>query len=402
MSMPLTTPVGITAVDKSVDPRFLKTRICSFNLRGKCTRGQACKFAHDFDEMATLPDLRCTRICKSILISGMCSDGDACSFAHSREELRQNEEAYAPKTLMPKLRKVDMCKFFVRGRCIGGKTCNFAHDENELQDRPNLHRTKRCFAFLKGKCTAGDECKYAHRIDNLQTGSIVGDDQLAIPLLTSPEGILFSRQSSIGTSASLDTSASQDSGDGAWSRQSSSTSWTGFDEDDVQNFWSRQGTLDTILDPAISSPTQDSDASADLFTRQYSWADLDDESDVVACLWSGQASLDLTSSTGANADTQRASTPTLDSDDSIGACSAPGANSDSEVDVFECPESQQDNFGIVETAGALSHQHVYPRLQMLADSHRLKITVKNTFLDFEDCRHDVFCGSAARRVRSAA
>jgi len=239
---------------------------------------------------------------------------------------------------------------------------------------------------LKGKCTAGDDCKYAHSLDDLTTGSTANDDKLEISSPPSVKGGLFSRQTSLGTNAS------QDFGENLWSRQTSSTSWADLDEDDVQCLWSRQGTLDMIEDTDISSPAEDFDASTPMFSRQPSWADVDDEKDDVPCLWSGKVSLDLTSNT-------RASTTPEDSDDSIGAWSRQGADSDSDDDMVQNSQSHHASLGIVEPTQENAH---CARLQKICALSGLKVSVKNTFLNFDDCKHDMICGTAARRVRSAA
>mmetsp|Transcript_154000 Transcript_154000/g.279805 ORF Transcript_154000/g.279805 Transcript_154000/m.279805 type:complete len:370 (-) Transcript_154000:71-1180(-) len=68
---------------------FIKTKMCAFHLRGKCTRGEACKFAHGNTDMTPLPDLYRTSLCSSILLSGMCANGASCKYAHTRDELRR-------------------------------------------------------------------------------------------------------------------------------------------------------------------------------------------------------------------------------------------------------------------------------------------------------------------------
>eukprot|EP00420_Gonyaulax_spinifera_P021664 CAMPEP_0197909958 /NCGR_PEP_ID=MMETSP1439-20131203/69967_1 /TAXON_ID=66791 /ORGANISM="Gonyaulax spinifera, Strain CCMP409" /LENGTH=113 /DNA_ID=CAMNT_0043531571 /DNA_START=49 /DNA_END=386 /DNA_ORIENTATION=+ len=67
---------------------FSKTKLCKFELRGLCTRGSNCCFAHGREELKDLPDLRCTKLCITLLQTGFCCKDD-CSFAHNRQELRQ-------------------------------------------------------------------------------------------------------------------------------------------------------------------------------------------------------------------------------------------------------------------------------------------------------------------------
>mmetsp|Transcript_137121 Transcript_137121/g.382416 ORF Transcript_137121/g.382416 Transcript_137121/m.382416 type:complete len:198 (-) Transcript_137121:11-604(-) len=65
-----------------------KTKLCRFNLRGLCNKGEACNFAHGEEERKPLPDLSRTRLCPTLISTGDCSDLKVCPFAHSREELR--------------------------------------------------------------------------------------------------------------------------------------------------------------------------------------------------------------------------------------------------------------------------------------------------------------------------
>lgn len=66
---------------------FSKTKACRFYNAGKCTKGTDCQFAHSLVELRPIPDLRCTRMCKTIVQCGKC-DSPTCPFAHSKAELR--------------------------------------------------------------------------------------------------------------------------------------------------------------------------------------------------------------------------------------------------------------------------------------------------------------------------
>lgn len=106
---------------------FMKTKMCKFDLLGSCTKGERCPFAHNVDELAELPDLRCTKLCKNLITSGECNVS-GCSYAHSRKELRATEE-------VNKRYKTKPCQFFeTTGRCALGSKCNFAHFPGELRD----------------------------------------------------------------------------------------------------------------------------------------------------------------------------------------------------------------------------------------------------------------------------
>jgi len=69
--------------------RCFKTRMCSFFLDGKCSRGIKCSFAHAWDEVRQAPDLSKTKIC-ILWKKGMCHDIN-CSYAHGADQLRRTE-----------------------------------------------------------------------------------------------------------------------------------------------------------------------------------------------------------------------------------------------------------------------------------------------------------------------
>eukprot|EP00747_Dinoflagellata_sp_TGD_P154878 gnl/TRDRNA2_/TRDRNA2_177536_c0_seq7.p1 gnl/TRDRNA2_/TRDRNA2_177536_c0~~gnl/TRDRNA2_/TRDRNA2_177536_c0_seq7.p1 ORF type:complete len:286 (-),score=52.77 gnl/TRDRNA2_/TRDRNA2_177536_c0_seq7:73-930(-) len=75
-------------------PLFLKTKMCTFQLKGCCLRGSACAFAHNADELKAKPDFSKTSMCENLLTLGQCDDA-ACKFAHSRQELRRRVPAQA-------------------------------------------------------------------------------------------------------------------------------------------------------------------------------------------------------------------------------------------------------------------------------------------------------------------
>mmetsp|Transcript_36663 Transcript_36663/g.80357 ORF Transcript_36663/g.80357 Transcript_36663/m.80357 type:complete len:329 (-) Transcript_36663:7-993(-) len=80
---------------------FTKTKMCKFNDSSPCSRGQACSFAHDPEELNALPDFRLTKMCQSIRLFGACKKAEGCNFAHSDEELRASpselEQLVAPE-----------------------------------------------------------------------------------------------------------------------------------------------------------------------------------------------------------------------------------------------------------------------------------------------------------------
>jgi len=68
---------------------FGKTKMCKFNRARRCTKGDACVYAHSQDEKRPLPDLYKTRYCFSFMKSGFCAQGELCPYAHQANELRQ-------------------------------------------------------------------------------------------------------------------------------------------------------------------------------------------------------------------------------------------------------------------------------------------------------------------------
>jgi len=66
---------------------FKKTKMCAFNIQGRCLRGSACAFAHHEEELKAKPDFSLTSLCKTLCSTGRC-DNPECKFAHSRMELK--------------------------------------------------------------------------------------------------------------------------------------------------------------------------------------------------------------------------------------------------------------------------------------------------------------------------
>lgn len=104
--------------------RFQKTRLCLFNQRGACVKGEGCSYAHCAMELKSAPNLLKTRLCQDWL-NGRCVAGD-CKFAHGRQELRFTHDYY----------KTRLCHFWQQGGCTKGDQCRHAHGPAELRPMP--------------------------------------------------------------------------------------------------------------------------------------------------------------------------------------------------------------------------------------------------------------------------
>jgi len=80
--------LGFALEEGLANDRFFKTAMCKFHLRSACNKGPDCRFAHTWDELRALPDLRWTRMCPKLMREGTCGNYD-CTFAHRHEALRQ-------------------------------------------------------------------------------------------------------------------------------------------------------------------------------------------------------------------------------------------------------------------------------------------------------------------------
>lgn len=76
---------------KSTKPNalFKATELCRFHLKGRCTRGSECTFAHGHEQLRQRPDLYKTQMCVQFTMQGWCQNQGRCDFAHAVEELRR-------------------------------------------------------------------------------------------------------------------------------------------------------------------------------------------------------------------------------------------------------------------------------------------------------------------------
>jgi hypothetical protein len=76
-------------VSKALEMCLQKTKMCKFFLRGECTKGSQCKFAHDSSGLKNRPNLFRTSLCMAFERSGHCKMGDACKYAHGIDQLQK-------------------------------------------------------------------------------------------------------------------------------------------------------------------------------------------------------------------------------------------------------------------------------------------------------------------------
>jgi hypothetical protein len=99
--------------DDQVRTQLSKTSWCKFFSTGQCNKGEACSFAHDTDELRSVPDLKKTSLCKAWR-NGKCSHpASSCQFAHGVQDLRVTpmfvENGRAPRKRVGRQHKIIEC-----------------------------------------------------------------------------------------------------------------------------------------------------------------------------------------------------------------------------------------------------------------------------------------------------
>eukprot|EP00914_Ancora_sagittata_P024067 GHVO01047881.1.p1 GENE.GHVO01047881.1~~GHVO01047881.1.p1 ORF type:complete len:576 (+),score=35.85 GHVO01047881.1:103-1830(+) len=106
--------------------QFYKTKMCPWFFKGRCERGDTCRFAHSQQELRTLPDLEKTSLCPTVSKGLKCTSSD-CRYAHTVAELRATDDLY----------KTSLCFMWMRGHCDAGEFCRHAHGNHELRTVPS-------------------------------------------------------------------------------------------------------------------------------------------------------------------------------------------------------------------------------------------------------------------------
>eukprot|EP00736_Rhodelphis_marinus_P005234 Rmarinus@m.18349 len=141
--------------------------ICYDYLKGVCSRGDTCKFAH-------IP--KGTGICFDFQRK-TCRKGDDCPFVH----VKLGDLAFDDISVS-ELQARGICYDFQRSMCHRGKDCRYCHVSVSVprSDKP-------CYDYLKGKCTRGDSCRFSHTLDTPSPRS-AHDPESSFSARCSPDG----------------------------------------------------------------------------------------------------------------------------------------------------------------------------------------------------------------------
>lgn len=93
-----------------------KSRMCVYQLAGKCFKGTSCGFAHHPEELTNPKQV----LCPVVATTGACCD-PLCPLAHSDTEMTK------PKQHLKKR----FCRYFASGKCLAGEFCRHAHFASE-------------------------------------------------------------------------------------------------------------------------------------------------------------------------------------------------------------------------------------------------------------------------------
>jgi len=119
-----------------------KSRLCVLWARGKlCRFLDQCHFAHGEHEIIkkhtrTRDDdpivKQYPRLCEDFL-AGTCRNGDDCQLPHvggisERDAPRAKRIKLGQGALVPRNKKANICKHFLKNQCLWGTSCSFSHD----------------------------------------------------------------------------------------------------------------------------------------------------------------------------------------------------------------------------------------------------------------------------------
>ncbi|OQR93487.1 hypothetical protein ACHHYP_02508 [Achlya hypogyna] len=170
--------------------------VCMSFTRGKCSRGDKCNFRHIVDDSATATPVEevvqapafvvvnnapaDAPVCMSYR-RGKCKRGDACKFRHIDGDLPEEEDASVAPAATPVAAPVavptaapvaapvvdedddtPICKSFQQGKCKRGDACKYRHVGGRPAPAAVSGGLAVCQKFLKHQCTKGASCRFAH------------------------------------------------------------------------------------------------------------------------------------------------------------------------------------------------------------------------------------------------
>jgi len=135
---------------------FQPTVFCNFFEQGRCTKGDACTYAHRLEELmgSSTPSLGMRgRPPPGVQVGGFQRPRPTAAvnshridqefpsqlFDYAQTLDGEGEEAtIAPRTFMGGFKPARMCQFFLQSRCQKGLDCSFAHSPLEMAEAPEV------------------------------------------------------------------------------------------------------------------------------------------------------------------------------------------------------------------------------------------------------------------------
>ncbi|TMW65737.1 hypothetical protein Poli38472_008379 [Pythium oligandrum] len=136
---PVAAPVAAPVVEEEDDG----TPICQNYQKGKCKRGEQCRFRHA-DAVASTP---------SVHVAAPINE----------ESMTTAADSDAP-----------ICQNYLKGKCKRGEQCRFRHIEaSSVPVVVAVPEISVCQNFQRGRCTRGASCRFAHTTDAVATAAVV-------------------------------------------------------------------------------------------------------------------------------------------------------------------------------------------------------------------------------------
>eukprot|EP00931_Biecheleriopsis_adriatica_P063006 TRINITY_DN38093_c0_g1_i1.p1 TRINITY_DN38093_c0_g1~~TRINITY_DN38093_c0_g1_i1.p1 ORF type:complete len:461 (+),score=80.77 TRINITY_DN38093_c0_g1_i1:79-1461(+) len=151
-----------------------KTLFCTFWQRGRCDKGESCRYAHSAEEKRKA----CSTIRCQFQVNGRCRLGSNCLYLHEGDRAladkstsRPSEnhssvdckEEARPAREFGKFNKTQLCKFWQKSKCEKGENCHFAHGEEEQREACGKITCR--WLLQNGSCHLGSDCWFAHSTD---------------------------------------------------------------------------------------------------------------------------------------------------------------------------------------------------------------------------------------------